>query len=196
MDSIVTTKRGDSGQSTALSGEAFSKSHPIMVCAGTLDELRAHVALVRLGVIAEKPRDAAALGDFLRWLLDALFLLGSTCSDPLCKRPEFHRRDLTHGDLDMLEREQARLEAGLELPRAFIVSATSTLAGQADVACTVARRLEREFVRLTETFPDFDAALELSFLNRLSDYLFILARYIEAPAHEAVDYSVLERGSG
>ena len=110
MRSQVTTKQGDKGETTALSGDAYPKSHPIMECVGTLDELRAHTALVRLRLLEEKPKDCDRLADFLLWLLHAYFLIGPACSDPLRKHPEYRERDIVPGDLEKLEAEQRWLE--------------------------------------------------------------------------------------
>lgn len=192
MKSQVTTKRGDHGETTALSGDTYSKGHPLMECVGAIDELRAHTALLRLRILEERPGDAEALAEFLFWLLHTFFMAGSACSDPLNKRPEYHAHALSQPDLEKIEAEQARLEAATPLPDAFIVCAGNTLAAQADIACTVARRLERAFVRFCETVPEFDAALLQAFLNRLSDYFYILARYLENGEHCTVDYTVLE----
>lgn len=193
MKSQLTTKRGDKGQTTALSGDAFSKAHPIMECVGTLDELRAHTAMVRLRILEEKPEDYEALSEFLLWLLHMYFLMGSACSDPLNKHPEYRRRNLSPQDLDKLEAEQQRIEAQTPLPGAFIVSASNALAAQVDIACTVARRLERSIVWLKENVPDFDSDDLMAFANRLSDYLYILARSLEHPAHQPVDYDIIDK---
>ncbi|MBI4558641.1 MAG: ATP:cob(I)alamin adenosyltransferase [Candidatus Hydrogenedentes bacterium] len=66
------------------------------------------------------------------------------------------------------------------------------VSAHADVACTVARRLERSVVRLKELMPTFEATHVLVFLNRLSDYLFILARDLEQGRYSTLDYRVLE----
>ena len=157
-----------------------------------LDELRAQTALVRLRILDERPEDCDRLADFLLWLLHVYFLIGSACSDPLNKHPEFRKRDLKPGDLAKLEAEQQWLEEQTPLPRSFIVSASNMLSGQADVACTVVRRLERNLVRLQEHVPEFEAADLLVFVNRLSDFLFMLARKLEHPTHMTVDYKVLD----
>jgi cob(I)alamin adenosyltransferase len=163
-----------------------------MECVGSVDELRAQTALVRLRILDERPEDCDRLADFLLWLLHVYFLIGSACSDPLNKHPEFRKRDLKPGDLAKLEAEQQWLEEQTPLPRSFIVSASNTLSGQADVACTVVRRLERNLVRLQEHVPEFEAADLLMFVNRLSDFLFMLARKLEHPTHMTVDYNVLD----
>ena len=192
MKSQVTTKRGDRGETTALSGDSYSKAHPVMECVGTLDELRAHTAMARLRILEERPENHEALAEFLLWLLHMYFLIGSACSDPLDKHPEYRKRGLTANDVEKLDAEQQRLEERTPLPKTFIVSATDTLAARVDIACAVARRLERKLVRLTEQIPEFNAADMIVFVNRLSDYLYILARSLEHPQHQTVDYHILD----
>lgn len=170
----------------------MSKTHPIMECTGALDELRAQTALARQIVLRENLPDGDQTAEFLLWILNTLFLMGTACSDPLEERPEYWRGKLEERHLTELEVEQARLEEAIELPPSFIVSATNPVAAQVDVARTVARRFERSVVRLKETEPEFDATVILKFANRLSDYLFILARYLDGDEHVVVDYDMLE----
>jgi cob(I)alamin adenosyltransferase len=190
MKSRVTTKRGDAGETTALSGVTYSKGHVVLEAVGTLDELRAHLANVRHHILAGS--EDAESADFLLYLMHTLFVLGSKCSDPELLKPEYHPYRLEERHLDRLEAEQARLEGLQELPRSFIVSAANIAAAQADMACTVARRLERAVARLAEQHPGFGQGLELAYINRVSDYLFILARSLEHGEHIPVDYSVLD----
>lgn len=191
MKSQVTTKRGDLGATSALDGARYSKSHPIMDCVGTLDELRAHMALLHAQLEEHHGADPALL-ETLCWALHACFIVGSACSDPLGKRPQYHQRRITEREVRRLETEQLRLETDTPLPAAFVVAASNSLAAQADVACTVARRLERAVVRLKEQVPEFEPGVILVFLNRLSDFLYIVARYLERPRHRTVDYTVLD----
>ena len=192
MKSQITTKRGDGGESTALSGDDYSKGHVLMECVGTVDELRAHLALTRLLVLEERPEGHEATADMLRWLLHACFAIGASCSDPLNRRPQFHDTAIGPKHIQRLEIDQARIEEQVTLPRAFVVSASSRVSAQLDVTCTVARRFERTVVRLKEHFPDFDAADILVFVNRLSDYLFMLARHMDGGRFDTVDYGLLK----
>ncbi|GMU92412.1 MAG: cobalamin adenosyltransferase [Candidatus Hydrogenedentota bacterium] len=191
MKSQVTTRRGDGGKTSTLGGDTVSKSHPIVECTGSVDELRAHIALVRQHVLAHKPEDYESIAGFLWWLLHVCFALGSQCSDPNNKHPEWRKVDLEQRHLERLEREQGRYEEAVKLPKQFIVSATNTLAAEVDVLTTMARRLERSIVRLQELEPDFDATLIVMFVNRLSDTLYMLARYLDRGRHQTVDYTVL-----
>lgn len=188
MKSQVTTKRGDSGVTTALSGEHLPKSHIVMECVGTVDELRAQTALARLRLIEAEREDSAELAETLIWVLHTYFLIGSQCSDPLNEHPEYRMGEISSAHLERIETEQQRLEERTPLPHAFIASASTTVSAQIDIACTVARRLERNIVRLKEACPAFREEDILRYINRLSDFLFILARYVEDGAHHTVDY--------
>ena len=83
-----------------------------------------------------------------------------------------------------------RMRAALGLA-AFIVSASNTLAAHVDALCATARSFERSLVALREAVPEFDAGVLLAFANRLSDYLYILARHLEDGNHLTVDYDRL-----
>ena len=194
MKSHVTTKQGDAGQTRTLGGDIESKGSVVLECTGCVDALRAHLALLRLQILDEQPKDAERIGAFIFWLLHCCFLLGAEVNDPRRKHPEYRKAELSPVHLARLETEQQFLESRLELPRAFIVSASTRLAAQVDVVATVARTLERTLVRLKEAVPEFESDAILAFTNRLSDYLYILARYLEAGTHLNVDYSVLQDG--
>jgi cob(I)alamin adenosyltransferase len=190
--SQVTTKRGDRGKTSAISGDTYSKSHVIMEVCGSVDSLRAHTALARLCVLESDRPDAAEHGAFLLWLMHVYFLIGSACSDPLNKHPEYRKMDVSADHLEKLEAVQARLESRTRLPKKFIAGASNRAAAQIDIVSTQARALERDIVRLMEMIPEFTADSILPFVNRLSDTLFMLARALEDGNHITVDYGILE----
>ena len=191
MRSRVTTKQGDTGTSRTLSGEVHSKGDVLFECTGWVDSLRAHTALLRIQLLEQRPEGYQHHAGFLYWLLHTYFLIGTAVSDPLNTHPEYHKGALSKEHLERLEAEQRYLEGQLSLPSAFIVSASNPLAAQADITTTVARTLERHLVRLKETVPEFESGTILAFVNRLSDYLYVLARWLEDGHHETVDYSTL-----
>jgi cob(I)alamin adenosyltransferase len=192
MKSHVTTKGGDHGESSTLGGERVKKSHVIMEAVGTLDETRAHLALLRTGILASGNEAWQQDAEFLYWLLHICFPIGTELSDPTARHPEYRKVELLPAHLDRLETEQARVESRLSLPQSFIVCAGTPLAAQADLAATVARRLERAVVRLAEEAPRLTEGPLLPFLNRLNDYLFVLGRQLEEGKHLPVRYDVLE----
>lgn len=191
MKSNVTTGQGDSGQTRALDGALFEKCHPMMEAVGTLDTLRTQTALLRLQMQEHCPDETGQI-DFLLFLLHTYLLMGTTISDPQVCKPESHRGEITMKHLLRLEMEQQRLEEGLTLPHSFIVSATNPVAAQADITASAARTFERRLVAFCQSTPDFQNPTCLAYINRLSDYFFILARHLEKGRHQPVDYSVLE----
>lgn len=191
MKSYVTTKKGDTGKTRALNGTVYDKDHPMMEAVGALDAMRAHIALLRAHILEQRP-DAVQETEFLLFLLHTCFLIGSDLSDPLNEKPDWHKARLEQRHLDALEEEQARLEATLKLPAAFIVCATNPLAAQADVAATMVRAFERRLVAFQKAFPEFHHTLHSAYVNRLSDYLFILGRHLEHGEHQPVNYALVE----
>lgn len=193
MRSKVTTKRGDQGETTALNGETYSKAHPIVWCVGAVDEARAQTALLHQLLKSQHDPALAPVTDFLFWILHTFFIIGTECSDPTGKHPEYRRGRIDAGTLRTLEEAQMRLEAEVNLPQAFIAGASNIPAAHADLACTAVRRLERAFAQLRQTVPEFDAGVIPAFLNRLNDYLYILARWLEQGRHMPVDYAILDK---
>jgi len=192
MKSRVTTGVGDSGATRTLAGEMTPKSHPILEATGQVDSLRAHLALIRLEILGSDHEDREAVAAALFWLLHVCFLVGTEVNDPEALHPEYRKETVGEKHLRFLEKDQTQMEGRITFPRAFIVSASSPLPARVDVAVTVARSLERSIVRLKEAVPAFEARHILAFVNRLSDYLYVLARYLEDGHHIAVDYSVLD----
>ena len=192
MGSQVTTGRGDTGETTALSGEDLSKGHVLVECVGCVDELRAQLALARLRVldVSKRPTEFDAAG-LLFWLMHMCFVIGARCSDPLLKKPERHRVSVGPEHVQRIEEAQVRIEALARIPRAFVVSASTPASAHIDLACTAARRLERTVVRLAGETPGFSAPELLVYLNRQSDVLFMLARYVDAGASIGLDYGLL-----
>lgn len=190
MKSHVTTGQGDSGTTRALNGQVLPKDHPMMEALGALDQLRAQTAMLR-NLLIERHPDLEKENAFLLVLLHMYFVIGSAISDPRNEMPQWHPCVPDETFLERLEREQQRLESTLALPRAFIVCASNIVAAQADIATTAAREFERRFVAFVreEDF-HFKAAL-LPWVNRLSDYLFILARHVESGIHQPVNPDVI-----
>ena len=190
MSSRVTTGHGDGGFSRTLGGESLPKSHRIMEAVGATDEFRASVALLRQLLLQERPEDHDS-AELLRWIMTASFPIGTECSDPGRSKPSYRAVELTADHLAHLEKEQARMEAAIQWPNAFINGASTVLAAQADIAAISARTLERRMVALREEYPDFPGDVLLPFVNRLSDTLYVMARFLEDGRHDAVDYGVL-----
>jgi len=192
MKSKVTTKQGDEGNARALDGEIYKKSHPLMEAVGAVDELRAQTAMLRIRVMEEQPEDHERIAEFLLWLLHTYFPIGTECSDPTQKNPQMRQVELGASHLEKLETEQVWMEDQIDFAKAFIAGASNSLAAQADLASVAVRRLERSVVCLQESVPVFHPDTLLAFINRMSDYFFVLARHLERGDHIPVDYGKLK----
>lgn len=161
-----------------------------MDAVGAVDEFRAHVAILLQMLRQDRPHDEES-ATLLRWIMTATFPIGTECSDPEREKPSYRALELTQSHLNHLEEEQARMEASIEWPNAFIIGASTQLAAQADLAAISARTLERKVVGLREAYPAFGAEVIFPFVNRLSDTLYVLARHLEDGKHDPVDYGLL-----
>lgn len=190
--SKVTTKKGDTGKTRTIAGEHHAKSHPILECCGTLDEIRAETALLRLQLMDIDHDEAGELSSILYWILHVFFLMGTECNDPTAKKPEYRYRPVGPEHLGRLEDYQQYLEDLVEIPPDFICSARTEIAARFDLLCTRVRRLERRVVALKEAVPEFEETHILAFINRLSDFCFIVARLMDDSESLEVDYTVLD----
>jgi cob(I)alamin adenosyltransferase len=167
----ITTKTGDDGKTSLLNSERVSKINPRPEAYGTLDEANAFLGL------AKSMCGSTWISKILEMVQNHIYVINSELACPpqdlhtLTRR--IHKRDLT--DLETVENE---LEAELELPRAFVLYGQRTLSAYLDVARAVVRRAERRIVELYKSEPQ-ENSLILAYINRLSDVLFLLARYDE-----------------
>ena len=168
----IYTKTGDKGLTSLIGGTRVSKSSLRIECYGTVDELNSYIGLVRDQEVNAGRRP------LLKEIQDRLFTIGSAlAADPeksKMKLPDLHAADVT-----LLEDEMDRLNLDLPELRAFILPGGHPAVSHAHVARCVCRRAERLVIHLAEGA--FVAELVMVYLNRLSDFLFVLSR---AMAHE------------
>lgn len=163
----IYTKTGDKGLTSLIGGTRVPKSSLRIECYGTVDELNAHVGLVR-------DQDVnAARRPLLKEIQDRLFTIGSAlAADP--EKSRMKLPDLLPADVTLLEQAMDKMNAELPELRAFILPGGHPAVSHAHVARCVCRRAERLVIELAET--SFVAELVAVYLNRLSDYLFVLSR--------------------
>lgn len=163
----IYTKTGDSGQTGLFGGARVGKDHLRVDAYGTVDELNAFVGLL-CDQIAEEESLAV-----LRGIQHRLFTLGAhLASDPDKTLPS---PDLQEDDIRTLELEMDRMDAQLPELRHFILPGGHPSVSLSHVCRTVCRRAERLVVALHRESPV--DPLALIFLNRLSDYFFVLGRF-------------------
>lgn len=163
----IYTKTGDAGDTGLLGGNRVSKDHLRIEAYGTLDELNAW-----LGLIADVfPNKFES--DFVRGLQNDIFLLGSHLAAEN-EKGKSYLNPIRAELLQELESEIDRMTATLPPLRNFILPGGHVVVSQVHIARTVCRRAERMVVRLHHA--DEVDPLIIQILNRMSDYLFTLAR--------------------
>lgn len=170
MSFKIYTRTGDAGNTSLLGGTKVPKSHLRIEAYGTIDELNSYIGLCKDLLLQEK--EAAMLQE----VQDRLFTIGSSLAcDPL-REPKMRIPDLKESDTALLEQEIDRMEESLPVMKSFILPGGDPLVSHLHIARCICRRAERACVRLELESLEV-APVILQYLNRLSDYLFVLARY-------------------
>lgn len=164
----IYTKTGDKGQTSLFGGKRVAKDHPRIEAYGTVDELNSWVGLIRFRKIS--PRYQEVLGE----VQDRLFTLGSLLATDPEKAHKLKVPTLTEEDIILLEKEIDQMNSKIPELRAFVLPGGNDEVGYCHIARCVCRRAERLTVNLSENEP-VDEIL-IKYLNRLSDYLFVLSR--------------------
>jgi ATP:cob(I)alamin adenosyltransferase len=170
-ESMITTKTGDAGRTRLFSGEEVSKASPRPEAYGDLDELVSMLGLAKAKV--QHPELAAILEQLQR----DLFVAGSELAMTAEKLGGLSAR-IDAAYAERLTVAAATAEARIPPPTGFILPGGTEAAAVRDVARTIARRLERRVVEMTDGGLVENPHL-LVWLNRLSDYLWLLARLEE-----------------
>lgn len=165
----IYTKTGDKGQTSLIGGVRVPKYHLRIESYGTVDELNSYIGLVKDSVSDD------SIKAVLYEIQDRLFTIGSVlASDP--EKSKMKIPDLHDADVTMLETEMDAMDATLPELKSFVLPGGNITASYCHIARCVCRRAERLTVHLqTETeVPQ----IVITYLNRLSDYLFMLSRKI------------------
>ena len=166
----IYTKTGDKGQTSLFGGERVPKHHLRIESYGTVDELNSYIGLVRDHGVGE---------DNLPVLLevqDRLFTLGSMLATPDDKGGKIKIPQLVETDVEYLEKEIDRMNEELPPLKSFVLPGGHVAVSHCHVARTICRRAERITTALAEV--EEVNPLVVTYLNRLSDYLFTLARLL------------------
>jgi cob(I)alamin adenosyltransferase len=163
----IYTKTGDQGQTSLIGGTRVPKHHLRIESYGTVDELNSYIGLIRDQQVSEHQQN------LLKEIQDRLFTIGSAlASDP--EKSKMKIPDLHQEDIELLENEIDTMTAELPELRHFILPGGSNAVSFCHLARCVCRRAERICVHLSED--SFVDEKVMVYLNRLSDYLFVLSR--------------------
>ena len=176
MSLKIYTKTGDTGTTSLLGGTKVSKSDPRIEAYGTIDELNSYLGLCRDLAGDEATRT------ILRTIQDRLFTIGSSLACDPEKAPGMKLPDLEHADVEQLEKEIDRMDALLPPMKNFVLPGGHPTVSHLHIARCVCRRAERACVRLLGDSPG-EQGMIIKYLNRLSDYLFVLARFVSRALH-------------
>lgn len=166
----IYTKTGDKGTTSLIGGTKVPKSHLRIEAYGTVDELNSYTGLCRDLLTDEKCREV------LLEVQDRLFTIGSSLACDPIKEPKMQIPDLKESDISLLENEIDRMNDAVPPMKSFILPGGHPVLSHLHIARCVCRRAERCCVRLEEESLEADSII-LKYLNRLSDYLFVLSRY-------------------
>lgn len=166
----IYTKGGDKGKTSLVGGQRVAKDDPRLESYGTVDELNSFVGLLRAQEL-DKVDD-----DFLFWVQHKLFTLGGYLATNTDEDELVEATMIKESYVDRIEKEIDRLDEILPAMTAFILPAGGEAASLAHVARTVCRRAERRICSLSE-IQEIDPNVS-RFVNRLSDYFFVLARFL------------------
>lgn len=165
----VYTKKGDSGTTQLIGGTRLSKGHQQIEAYGTVDELNSYIGLIR-----DLPIDTNSKALLIE-IQDRLFTIGALLATDASKNkmtlPEVQEEDVV-----TLEHAIDQMNEKLPEMRSFILPGGHTTVSFCHIARCVCRRAERICSRLSED--TLQLPLILKYLNRLSDYLFVLSRHL------------------
>jgi cob(I)alamin adenosyltransferase len=169
----IYTRTGDDGSTALGSGERRPKYDLRVAAYGTVDEVNAVIGVARLHAAADRELDP-----MLARIQNDLFDVGADlCLPDKGKGPGGARLDVTDAQVEWLERQIDRLNGELEPLRSFILPGGSAAAAYLHLARTVCRRAERLMVELKDKPGESVTAAAIKYVNRLSDFFFVAARF-------------------
>ena len=171
MSTKIYTKTGDKGKTSLIGGTKVFKSDFRIETYGTVDELNSHIGLVKDYTPNEHQRD------ILEAIQNRLFVIGASLACDPDKETGMHIPDLKEEDITLLEKEIDNMNEQMPPMKNFILPGGHVAVSSTHIARCVCRRTERLCVNMQQ-HELFIEPLIIKYLNRLSDYLFVLARFM------------------
>ena len=167
----IYTKTGDKGSTSLIGGVRVPKNHIRIESYGTVDELNSY-----MGMVSDMANDAL-ISEWIREIQDRLFTVGSVLATNPDKEVKMKLPDVHEADVIFLEQKIDEMNETLPEMRSFILPGGHLASSTTHVARCVCRRAERICVAMQQE-DEYVPELIVQYLNRLSDFLFVLARYI------------------
>ena len=166
----IYTKTGDKGTTSLIGGTKVSKAHLRIEAYGTVDELNSYIGLCK-DLLTDKNSNTV-----LQEVQDRLFTIGSALACDPEKETKMKIPDLKEEDILLLEKEIDKMNETLPPMKSFILPGGHPTVSHIHISRCICRRAERCCVRLETEQNEVEPNI-IKYLNRLSDYLFVLARY-------------------
>ena len=178
----IYTRTGDDGSTALGDGRRRKKNNPRIIAYGSVDETNSAIGLARLSAQGSSHPDLLAIDRGLARAQNDLFDLGADLCVPEDRKVESKKAAhaplrVTKGQVTALEHAIDELNADLSPLRSFVLPAGSPAGAALHLARTICRRAERDMVALAEIKDEKVGAAALAYVNRLSDYLFVAARF-------------------
>jgi cob(I)alamin adenosyltransferase len=170
MSFKIYTKTGDRGKTSLIGGTKVPKNDIRIETYGTVDELNSWI-----GLISDQLQDLDLTNE-LREIQDRLFTIGSSLATDADKEPKMKLPDLHQADIDLLETKIDIMTEQLPSMKSFILPGGHVAVSSIHITRCVCRRAERLTVNMQENELFVEEKI-IRYLNRLSDYLFTLARF-------------------
>ena len=166
----IYTKTGDKGKTSLIGGTKVYKSDLRIEAYGTVDELNSFIGLCLDHLKAND------INNVLAEVQDRLFTIGSALACDPEKETKLKIPDLHEADVELLEKEIDKMNEVLPVMKSFILPGGHVAVSSLHIARTVCRRAERCCVKMQKKEMEVENLI-IKYLNRLSDYLFVLARF-------------------
>jgi len=167
MNMKIYTKTGDKGETSLIGGTRVPKYHDRIEAYGTIDELISYIGLIR-----DQKIDDHAISELIEIqdrLMTCASILATDCDNCNVKIPEIYDQDI-----EALEKEIDKMEKDLPPLRSFILPGGHPIVSYCHIARNICRRAERISIKVQDQFKYSEKVIQ--YLNRLSDYLFVLSR--------------------
>jgi cob(I)alamin adenosyltransferase len=178
----IYTRTGDDGTTALGDGTRRRKDDPRVVAYGSVDETNSALGIARLSTAGSANEDLAVIDRVLARAQNDLFDLGADLCVPVEKKIESQKRAhaplrVAISQVEALEKAIDELNADLAPLRSFVLPGGAPAAAALHMARTICRRAERDITMLASIQGEEVGAAALAYVNRLSDYLFVAARY-------------------
>lgn len=174
--SQIYTKTGDHGETSLVSGTRISKAHSRIDLYGEVDELNSRLGWA-ISIIKSDSRIASLVPQLER-IQSKLFDIGSNLACEANRRADWNLPNLSENSIAEMELDIDQLDNDLPPLKNFILPGGHSAASAIHLSRTACRKVERQMVSFSHETNEPLPALTLTFINRLSDYLFVVARWI------------------